>query len=46
MKNGAESQAIVPAAAEVRDVDVLITFSLLLAPPEQSVPLGSSIFSG
>lgn len=46
VKYGTESEPIIPAAAEVGDVNVLITLSLLLAPPEQSIPLGSSIFPG
>lgn len=45
VKQCTESQPIVPAAAEVCDVDILIAFCFLLTPLQQGVPLGSSIFS-
>lgn len=45
VKQSTESQPIVPAAAEVGDVDILIAFCLLLTPLQQGVPLRSSIFS-
>lgn len=46
MEHGAEGQAVIPAAAEVCYVNVLITLSLLLAPLKQSISLGASILSG
>lgn len=45
MENCTESQAIIPAAAEVCDVNILIALCFLLAPLQQGVPLGASIFS-
>lgn len=45
VKQCAESQSVVPAAAEVCDVDILIAFCFFLTPLQQGVPLGSSIFS-
>lgn len=46
VQDGAERQTVVPAAAEVCDVDVLVSFGFLLAPLEQSVPLGAPILPG
>lgn len=45
VKQCTESQPIVPAAAEVCDVDILVAFCFLLTPLQQGVPLRSSIFS-
>lgn len=45
VKKCAESQPIVPAAAEVCDVDILIAFCFLLTPLQQGIPLRSSVFS-
>lgn len=46
VEHSAESQSIVPAAAEVCNVNVLITLSLLLTPLQQSVSLRASVLSG
>lgn len=45
VENCTESQAIIPAAAEVCDVNILVALCFLLAPLQQGVPLGASIFS-
>lgn len=44
MQEGTEGQPIVPAAAEVCNVNILVAFCFLLTPLQQSVPLGPSIF--
>lgn len=46
VEHSAEGQAVVPAAAEVGDINVLIALGLLLAPLQQSVSLGASVLSG
>ncbi len=40
---GAEGEAVVPAAAEVFDVDALVVADALLAPFHQRVPLAHSV---
>lgn len=39
MQESAEGQPVIPAAAEVRNVNILITFCLLLTPLQQGIPL-------
>jgi len=42
VQNGAEGETVVPAAAEIRYVDSLVSQGLILAPLQQGVALGSS----
>lgn len=46
VQEGTEGQAVAPAAAEIGDIDVRVTFRLLLAPLQQSVALGAAVFPG
>lgn len=45
VQQGTERQPVVPAAAEVCDVDILVAFSLLLTPLQKRVPLRAPVFS-
>lgn len=45
VKDSTEGKSIIPAAAEVSNVNVLITLSLLLTPPQQCISFGTTILS-
>lgn len=44
VKDSAEGQSIIPAAAKVGNVDILITLSFLLTPPQQCISFRTTIF--
>lgn len=43
MEDGAERQAVVPGATEVRDVDIPVADRLVLTPFEQGVPFRAAV---
>lgn len=43
VQDGAESKSVIPAAAEVGDVDVPVANHFILAPLQQRIPFGATV---